>query len=83
MNTTHARLLELMPDEENVDPLFKDVAIIQMNLDERWEVIAKLEEEKEEKEFQDRSSSNDTDSIKSETAYQFVIQPVEFDLDLD
>ena len=47
-----------------------------MNLEERWELIAKLEEEKEEREFQEETSSCDTESIKSEEAYQFVVIPV-------
>ena len=51
MNMTHARLLELLPDEADEDPIFKDIRIIQMNLEERWELIAKLEEEKEEREY--------------------------------
>ena len=77
MNMTHARLLELLPDEADEDPIFKDIRIIQMNLEERWELIAKLEEEKEEREYQEETSSNDTASIKSESAYQLVMEPVE------
>jgi hypothetical protein len=69
MNSTHARLLQLLPDEEGEDPIFKDIRIIQMNLEERWELIAKLEEEKEDKEFQEETSSCDTASIDSESKY--------------
>ena len=52
-----------------------------MKLPERREMIAKLEEEKEERDFQEESSSNDTESIKSESAYQFELRAVHYDLD--
>ena len=78
MNVTFCKLLELMPNEKN-----KVYKIIKMKLPERREMIAKLEEEKEEKAYQEETSSNDTESIKSESAYQFELIAVHFDVDAE